>query len=273
MREIPILTCSVIDAQRYAEKVWKEDKNNIELADLDSSSYKLEQININFNIEDFAKEIRKLAKQNYDKPFDRDSKKPRAHAGDKPFDRAVIDLLSRFPVPEEVGSRPEFWNSVVLLYCADVVCRYRHARVDKNFNPENAASASVHENYLGRNWLRLFLTKSPNGYDVELAQRGDVDFWRSHIFRQKSLWSSNVVKAFLEFQFPEQDVQRLWSGRKDEDGACDGIRLFVKHLAALSSNVALEIYPQPEFEAHMQNLVTHGNIKLDPDWKKSIEKA
>lgn len=69
---------------------------------------------------------------------------------------------------------------------------------------ENFFSPSARETFFYRLWIRGQLGRFDEEDDpYELARCGDIDFWRSHIFRQQSLEAAGLRAEFIRFQYPK----------------------------------------------------------------------
>jgi hypothetical protein len=126
---------------------------------------------------------------------------------------------------------PEFWVWLTLTHGIDVVdWRYPGKRNLKNFGVGGAG-----ENFLYRLWLRAEIVHCPGAKDeYELARVGDIDFWRSHIFRQGYGEVRPFASALVEFQFPAT------KGRKARLKIAD-IRTLAKQLKRARSNLMFEV--------------------------------
>jgi len=126
---------------------------------------------------------------------------------------------------------PEFWVWLTLIHGIDLVdWRYPGKRNLQNFGIGGAG-----ENFLYRLWLRAEIAHSPGANDeYELSRVGDIDFWRSHIFRQGYGEVRSFARALVEFQFPEK------RGRKARL-KIDGIRALAKQLKRARSNLMFEV--------------------------------
>ena len=190
--------------------------------------------------------------------------RPRGLSEDAEFDARVIRLLSEFWLPEELGTDPRFWNAFALMYAPRPVYGFRHAPVkakNPKFNPTNLVSHLVYEHYYGRQWMRLAMTRNKEGdLDLDMALKGSSEFWRSHVFRQKAVWSPTIVRSFLNYQYAA-DGQRTMSESADKD-KCDGIRLFIKHLVSSTSRHCLDILEESELADFFGDLVRAGDIEL-----------
>ena len=272
-------------ANAWALKVREENIHRLDMSMVKDSDCDIEKLDINFNLDELADDLMKLAKKAYPKPKDGYSKgghpnqdyflfKGRNHKGDAILDEAVLELLAeeKYAIPESVGLRPEFWNTFQLQYVPHLVYGYRHPplKEDAKFNVDNLASQLVYKNYLGRTWLRLALTKDDDGViDLDLASRGQVDFWRSHIFGQKSVWGRRLIRAFVKYQYPnKKEIRLLEKSQSGENTACEGIRFFIKQLAGSTSTMCLDIMSEEDLLKHMDELTIQGDIRYSEQWRK-----
>ena len=263
-------------ANVLAQRVYDDRESAACLSEnlLEKGQYSSEEICINFDVSELVKKIRSLADKCYpDGPFL--GVRAKGHKGDALLDEGIIRLLSEYEIADEIGFRPEFWNSFQLYYLADIVYYYRHPPVpakDPKFNFKNLVSGDTRENYMARLWLRLALTRKESGeYDVEMAVKGSSEVWRSHVLRQKSVWGNKLVRAFIDFQYPEGLPERLFEGANKND-VCDGIRLFIKHLAASTSVKCLDIMDETQIIQHMKDLSEELDIRHSQGWNEYFSK-
>lgn len=191
------------------------------------------------------------------------TKKARGTDEDHLFDEVVIDLLAKFWVGDHIGTNPHFWNAFSCMNAPKPVYGFRHAPRSETdtFNTDNLVNERVYESYYGRHWLRLAMTRRDDGsLDLEMAKKGSAEFWRSHIFRQKAVWSPKLVRAFLNFQYPDQQDRKM--RESTQDNVCQGIRLFIKHLVASTTEHCLDILSQDDLENLFEDLVSGGGIEL-----------
>ena len=125
---------------------------------------------------------------------------------------------------------PDFWTWLLMRSFVPLVSwRYGETADAKNFGLGGAQ-----ENFLFRLWLRADIGFDPATKSYELAELGDIDFWRSHIFRQSYGDGRSFVRALIQFQFPAGvDAKARLSIKQ--------IRDFAKHLKKARSNLAVEV--------------------------------
>lgn len=99
---------------------------------------------------------------------------------------------------------------------------------------ENFFSPNARETFFYRLWIRGQLGRFDDESDpYELARCGDIDFWRSHIFRQQSLEVDGLRAEFIRFQYPEgsNGGPRLSQGE---------IRSLIKQMKRAAANEVFE---------------------------------
>ncbi|MER8701345.1 DUF6339 family protein [Mesorhizobium sp. M1273] len=147
------------------------------------------------------------------------------------FEAAASPLVHQVLPTHIALADPEFWIWLSVAHCLPVVDgRYGRKRNLKNFGIGGAA-----ENLLYRLWLRAeiaFDRAQSNEYD--LARVGDIDFWRSHLFRQGYGDVRTFARALISFQFP-------LSKKRKSRLKIDQIRALAKQLKRARSNLMFEV--------------------------------
>lgn len=148
-------------------------------------------------------------------------------------------------VDSEVLADPEFWIWLAVTHFPDVVeWRYRYGKEDSVAQLANYGVASRTENLLYRLWLRAELVLDEDAADrYHLASSGQIDFYRSHLFRQGYANTRNFARALLRFQYPKK------SNPTEPKLKTLEIRDLVKRLRRMRSNLFLEILPEEECRA------------------------
>lgn len=143
---------------------------------------------------------------------------------------AAPEVHRTFPTHPALADA-EFWIWLAVSHCEEVVRR----RYSGSLNPQNFGVGGAGENLLYRLWLRAEIAFNAAAEDnYALARFGDIDFWRSHIFRQGYGDARTFVRALLEFQFPAQ------TGRKPRLKIAE-IRALAKQLKRARSNLMFEV--------------------------------
>jgi hypothetical protein len=148
------------------------------------------------------------------------------------FEAQAAPLVHQLlPTQHPALADPEFWTWLAVTYCQPTLAwRYEGKRNLQNFGIGGAG-----ENLLFRLWLRADIALKPDQKDqYELARHGDIDFWRSHIFRQGYGNARTFARALIEFQFPAE------GGRKSRL-KIHQIRALVKQLKRARSNLLFEV--------------------------------
>lgn len=147
------------------------------------------------------------------------------------FESSAAPLIHQLLPEHPALADPEFWIWLIVGYGREIVkWRYGDTKNMSNFGVGGAG-----ENLFYRLWLRAEIAHAPEGGDpYRLARYGDIDFWRSHIFRQSYGDARLFARALLEFQFPASR-----SGKSRLKIA--EIRALAKHLKRARSNLMFEV--------------------------------
>ena len=151
-------------------------------------------------------------------------------------------IHERLTVDSEVLAAPEFWIWLAVTHFSEIVeWRYRYGKVDSAAQLANYGIGSRTENLLYRLWLRAELVLDEDAIDrYHLADSGQIDFYRSHLFRQGYANARNFARALLRFQYPKK------SNPTEPNLKTLEIRTLVKRLRRMRSNLFLEILPEEE---------------------------
>lgn len=140
------------------------------------------------------------------------------------------EVHKRLP-PHPALADAEFWIWLALTHCEEVVER----RYAGSHNAKNFGIGGAGENLLYRLWLRADIPYDEAAEDrYALSRFGDIDFWRSHIFRQGYGDVRSFARALLEFQFPSAAERRPRLKIPE-------IRALAKHLKRARSNLMFEV--------------------------------
>jgi hypothetical protein len=109
-------------------------------------------------------------------------------------------------LPAYVATDPEFWMWLTFIPCdgkfADLVVQ----RFGKDAKSVNFSLGGLPESLYFRLWWRGSRGRDDN-YDI--AKRGDMDLWRSHIIRIESFNSDMMLKAFVKTIMPEPNQVKV----------------------------------------------------------------
>ncbi|CAN7487381.1 DUF6339 family protein [Variovorax paradoxus] len=156
--------------------------------------------------------------------------------------KAARIVHAAVPSDSEMLSDPEFWIWLAVV-CFPELVEWRYGNPEGGTKLANYGVGSRTENLLYRLWLRAELTLDDQHEDrYHLAEAGQIDFYRSHLFRQGYANARNFARALLRYQYPSKDVAapRLKILQ---------IRDLVKRLCRMRSNLFLEILPEEECRA------------------------
>ncbi len=160
-----------------------------------------------------------------------DPVKKRSDARGAEFEIAAGSLVHRLLPTHEALADPDFWTWLGVMKGQSLV-KWRY---EDDPDPKNFGIGSPGENLLFRIWLRAEVAHVPTAADpYELVNVGDIDFWRSHIFRQSYADARSFARALVEFQFPKDE------GRKPRLSITQ-IRDLAKHLKRARTNLLFEI--------------------------------
>jgi hypothetical protein len=145
------------------------------------------------------------------------------------------------PTDTEVLSDPEFWIWLAVACVPDIV-EWRYGNKEGGTKPANYGIGSRKENLLYRMWLRAELVLDDLHEDrYHLADGGQIDFYRSHLFRQGYANVRTFARALIRYQYPKSNSTPYLK--------VDDIRELVKRLRRLRANLFLEILPEEECRA------------------------
>jgi hypothetical protein len=117
--------------------------------------------------------------------------------------------------------------------------------------------AGVWEGLFARLWWRGNLGFEPEGEDpYDIARRGDLDIWRSHIIRQEYGRCRELAVGLIRYQYPDDDPdsRRLTN---------DVLRELVKRLRMLDATTAYETLSSEQMLAVIQTNVERIRTAVD----------
>lgn len=140
-----------------------------------------------------------------------DSKPPKSAARSPGawFDMKAVSKIHKAltDLSPAAASDPRFWAWLTFAGCgkkfADIVAaRFKGTTDEKNF--AITTQANVFEGLFAHIWWRGYRFFDPSATNpYELAERGYVDLWRSHILRETYSYGPNMAKAFIRFMYPK----------------------------------------------------------------------
>jgi hypothetical protein len=164
---------------------------------------------------------------------------PRGNQFEKSASTIVHERLPQHPALTD----PEFWTWLAVVHGQEIVdWRYGSAGSLANFGAGPAG-----ENFFFRLWLRAdigFDAAAEDSYG--LAKLGDIDFWRSHVFRQGYGEVRAFTRALLDFQFPAAEGHKARLSHDD-------IRDLVKRLKRARTNLMFELMTEARARDYIES--------------------
>lgn len=109
-------------------------------------------------------------------------------------------------LPPYVATDPEFWMWLTFMPCSGQFAQLVALRFGKKAKPANYSLGPLVESLYFRLWWRGYKGQADN-YDI--AKRGDIDLWRSHIIRIESPMADNMVKALVKTIMPQPNQVKV----------------------------------------------------------------
>ena len=138
--------------------------------------------------------------------------KSASRAPDAWFEMKAVRMLHK-PLADlslQAASDPKFWAWLTFVSCGtrfvDLVMKRfpgKKGKKPEKLNFGITSQANVFEGLCARIWWRgdrFYDAEAKNPYD--LAERGYVDLWRSHIIRERYSYGENMARAFIKFMYP-----------------------------------------------------------------------
>ena len=153
--------------------------------------------------------------------------------------RAARAVHEGVPNHSEAVGDPDFWIWLAVVHFREIV-EWRYGNLPEGTGLANYGVGARAENLLYRSWLRAELLLDVDASDrYHLSEAGQIDFYRSHLFRQGYANARNFARALLRFQYPHKD-------RAAPNLKVGQIRELVKRLRRLRANLFLEILDEVE---------------------------
>lgn len=109
-------------------------------------------------------------------------------------------------LPPYVATDPEFWMWLTFIACDGKFAHLVSLRFGTKAAPDNFSLGPLGESLYFRLWWRGYKGQAEN-YDV--ARRGDMDLWRSHIIRIESPMTDVMARAFVKTIMPEANQVKV----------------------------------------------------------------
>lgn len=140
-------------------------------------------------------------------------------------------------IDPNVAADAEFWIFLAATKFYEIV-EWRHGRPNDPAKLSNFGIGNKWENLIQRLWYRAELSYVSSLHDpYQLTRRGDQDFWRSHILRQRYAACRPLTWELIRFQYPDEEPKTP----KLHPSAPTGIRELAKRLKRIHATIALEI--------------------------------
>jgi hypothetical protein len=150
------------------------------------------------------------------------------------------------PAKSEMLSDPDFWVWLAVVHFPEIVewrYRYQNRKTDSFAQLDNYGIGSRSDNLMYRLWLRAELVLDAGAQDrYHLTDAGQIDFYRSHLFRQGYANARNFSRALLRYQYPNSDLAEPRLKTIE-------IRELVKRLRRVRSNLFIEILAEDDCRA------------------------
>jgi hypothetical protein len=193
---------------------------------------------------ELIKELLKIAKKHSG---------PSGEIDGAPFEAEASPLVHRSLPDHQALADSEFWIWLALVHGQEILAR----RYSGKINPKNFGVGSASENFFYRLWLRAEVAyDSANEDGYHLARFGDVDFWRSHIFRQGYGDVRSFSRALIQFQFPAEK-------RRKPRLKIEEIRALAKHLKRARSNLKFELMTEERAHRFIESQWTELSLQSE----------
>lgn len=161
-----------------------------------------------------------------------------------------------------------FWNWLGTSIGYDLVYRRYSSDDGKRFPAvRNFASDNAAHTFFYRLWLRADMSVCYDGdhADYTLTTRGDVDFWQSHILRQRYAEAPDFARALIRFQYPDGQSMARLTGRKQIP-----IRTLAKELKSSCANNQIELMDEEEATVFIEAIWTRAEPRSKADIQADI---
>lgn len=206
-----------------------------------------------------------------------DGKPPKSasRAPDAWFEMKAVQILHK-PLAKlsmQAATDPKFWTWLTFSGCGTdfmeiVLKRFpgKKGNKPKKVNFGITTQANVFEGLYARIWWRGYRFYDPsaaNPYD--LAERGYVDLWRSHIIRERYSYGENMARAFIKFMYPKHGTV---SGHD-----VTMMRAIPPRLKARHTSCCFESLSEEDCQKIIQELADEVSQEMPPKKNKSIRKS
>ena len=153
--------------------------------------------------------------------------------------RAARAVHERVPHYTALLADPDFWIWLSVAHFGEIV-EWRYGTPEAPAKVLNYGVGVRNENLLYRLWLRAELVLDEEAKDrYHLVDSGQIDFYRSHLFRQKYANARTFARALLRYQYPNADPSAPHL-------TVNQIRGLVRRLKRLKTNLFFELLGESE---------------------------
>lgn len=167
------------------------------------------------------------------------------HASWQRFEaEAAIAVHRALPRTHEALADEAFWLWLACVPLRGIVERRYRREEGGSVDPANFGLGSFAENFVYRLWLRADCVVDEAATSEEaryaLVRRGQSDFWRSHVFRQRYGAARPFVRAFVRSVYSD-------AAKPGEPALpIEVVRLLAKRLRRLFSNLVVEVLDEAD---------------------------
>ncbi len=169
------------------------------------------------------------------------------HASWQRFEaEAAIAVHRALPRSHEALADEAFWLWLACVPLRSIVERRYRREQGGPVDPANFGLGNFAENFVYRLWLRADCVVDETAASDEaryaLVRRGQSDFWRSHVFRQRYGAARPFVRAFVRSVYPD-------AAKPGEPALpIEVVRLLAKRLRRVFSNLLVEVLDEADAE-------------------------
>jgi hypothetical protein len=199
---------------------------------------------------------------------------PKGEKQDAYFEMMACSVMHRSlgKLSVVAASDPRFWMWLTFASYGKKMVELVDLRIKKGdsipaeVNFGITTRANVYEALYARLWwrgYRFFDSSADNPY--ELAERGDIDFWRSHILRQNFSRADAMTRAFVKFILPDH--------KRSSGLDTDLMRGVAKKLKARYTSCCFEALDEEQCRQILIELATEVRDEAAVSEVNSVEKA
>ena len=167
------------------------------------------------------------------------------------FERQAAKIIYQKLPESSALMDPDFWSWMAIVPGLDLILkRYPFSKRSPIPDILNFCKQDSQESLFFRLWIRADISYNSELADpYEFTDYGDVEFWRSHTFRQRYTESWNVFAAFAKFQYPDgPDGKPRLKGKNEVE-----LREFVKALKRSYANINSALMSEEQAYSHLEN--------------------